>query len=474
MSYILFGLISVYTIFTFWFAVSSLKEKVLRAAIIGFGLSLLMAGGLGVYAWVWWSGLLASGLMQGLQIAAIVILVVSTVLFFAPLGRRPLSLAGTRGMREADGERFNQKETIFNIAHVGGFGPEISKQRWALQSRDPFRGLYWTLAAALRAHVDGKVNPEKKELTPQKITKEIKRTARYLGADLVGVTTVKDDFIYSDGFSYEESKLEVGPAVTHPIDLKHKYVIVLAKEMSFERIENTLTANNDESLGEIGKTYFELAQIACGLAAYIRGLGYSARAHHIRSEQIFQIPHAIDAGIGEQGRHGFIMTKEFGPRVRLASVTTDMELVEDKPVDIGVQDFCEICRLCEINCPSASLSSEKAVIRGYRKWPHGTDTCFDFWVSGGNTFGCTMCLKVCPWNKPRSFVHKIAFFAVSRSLIARRAMYWITVIFYGKKIRWTKLPLPANIELPPEVKAWVDRQKSSAGPANADQSEDKS
>jgi hypothetical protein len=199
-------------------------------------------------------------------------------------------------MRSGDPEKFNQKDTAFNIAHVGGYGPEVSKQRWALQSRDPFGGVYWTLAMGLRPQADGKVNPEKQaDFTPKEITKELKRTARYCGADLVGITKVKDDFCYSETFSYEESKLGTGPAVTTPVDIKHKYAIVFGREMDFHRIQNTLSAKNDEALGEIGKTYYELAQISCAVAAYIRQLGYSAKAHHVRNEQVLQVPHAVDA-----------------------------------------------------------------------------------------------------------------------------------------------------------------------------------
>jgi reductive dehalogenase len=454
-----FALVSLFVLFTLWFAVSSFRERVMRAGILGLVATMGMTVFLVFYAWLKSADLLSGSGMQIAQVLFGVLMTLFTVALFLPIGRRPKALRGTEGMKEGDGERFNQKGTAFNIAHVGGYGPDTGKKRWALQSMDPFGGIYWTLCMGLRAHADGKVNPKKRtDFTPGQITEEIKRTAKYAGADLVGISTVKQDFIYSENFSYEQSKLEKGPAVTTPVDLKHKYVIVFAKEMNFERIQNTLTERNQESLGEIGKTYYELAQIACGVAAFIRQLGYSARAHHIRNEQLFHVPHAVDAGLGEQGRHNYLITNRFGPRVRLASVTTDMELVEDKPVDMGVQDFCESCRICEINCPSQALAAEKAVIRGYRKWPQEQEKCFLFWVTGGNTMGCTLCLKVCPWNKPPSFVHRVSFFAASRSVIARRLLYWITVIFYGKRVSWKRAPLPERIELPPEIQALVDKQ----------------
>jgi reductive dehalogenase len=449
--------LTVFVLFTFWFAISSFWEKIPRAGILGLILTLVLAGCLAAYGWAFREGLLSGGFPAALQWMGGAIMTAFILVIFLPVGKRPEALRGTEGMKTGKGERFNQKETAFNIAHVGGYGPEVGKKRWALQSRDPFAGIYWTLCMGLRGQAEGKVSPTKRtDFTPTRITREIKRIARYAGADLVGITRVKEDFTYSENFSYEKSRLELGPAVSVPVNLKHRYAIVFAKEMTYDRIQKTLTERNEESLGEIGKTYFELAQISCAVAAYIRQLGYSARAHHIRNEQVFHVPHAVDAGLGEQGRHNYLITREFGPRVRLSTVTTDLELVEDKPVDIGVQDFCEHCRLCQVNCPSQALAAEKAVVRGYRKWPQEQEKCFLFWVTGGNTMGCTQCLKVCPWNKPRSFVHRVSFLAASRSLVARRALYWITLIFYGKMTRWKRMALPERIELPPEIQALVN------------------
>lgn len=455
MFYFVFALVFIYALFTFWFTLSSFREKAIRAGILGLTASSIMATVLVLYAWAKGADLLSNPLTQGIQLVFGLILGLLTILMFVPRGRSPRALSGTQGMVESAPGKFNQKDTAFNVAHVGGYGPKVGKQRWALQSRDPFGGIYWTLVMALRGQVDGKVNPEKKkDFSLQEITKVIKTAATYAGADLVGITTVKDDFTYSDGFSYEESKLEVGPAVTTPVDLKHKYVIVLAKEMDHAKICNTLTDKNEESLAEVGKTYYEIAQVACALASYIRQLGYPARAHHLRNEQIFHVPHAVDAGLGEQGRINYLITSKYGPRVRLASVTTDLQLIEDKPVDIGVQDFCDNCRLCQINCPAQALAEERGVVRGYRKWPQDMKKCFGFWVTGANTFACTLCLKVCPWNKPPSFVHKVSFLAASRSVMARRVLYWIGVMFYGTRVRWKRIPHREEAEMPPETASW--------------------
>ena len=455
MFYFNFILVLIFTLFTLLFAITAFREKVPRAGILGLIGFLGMAIALGIYAWAHGAGLLLSPVARWIQGVFGVMLALFTILMFVPIGRNPKALEGTKGMIKGETETFNQKDTVFNVAHVGGYGPDVGKKRWALQSQDIFGGIYWTLVMGLRHQVDGKVNPEKKTgLTPEEMTKHIKQVAKYAGADMVGITTVKEDFTYSDGFSYEESKLETGPAVTTPVDLKHKYVIVLAKEMDYEKIQTTLTEKNEESLAEVGKAYYDVARVAVGLASYIRQLGHPARAHHLRNEQIFHVPHAVDAGLGEQGRFNYLITPKYGPRVRLASVTTDLELIEDKPVDIGVQDFCVSCRLCEINCPSNAIGAEKAVVRGYEKWEQASEKCFLFWVTGANTFACTLCLKICPWNKPRMFVHKVSFFAASRSALARRVLYYMAIIFYGKWIRFKRIAQEGEVELPPETQSW--------------------
>jgi epoxyqueuosine reductase QueG len=136
-------------------------------------------------------------------------------------------------------------------------------------------------------------------------------------------------------------------------------------------------------------------------------------------------------------------------------VTTELELVGDSPVDIGVQDFCENCRLCEKNCPAQAITDKKDVIRGYRKWPQDHKKCLLFWFKGENTGGCTLCLKVCPWNKPATLVHKVSFFAAARSVVARRVLYWMAVIFYGEKTKWKFIPRKGELKLPPETESWA-------------------
>lgn len=114
------------------------------------------------------------------------------------------------------------------------------------------------------------------------------------------------------------------------------------------------------------KNYAKGAHIATQVAAFIANLGYSARANHLRHYDALLVPLAVDAGLGELSRMGYLITEEYGPRIRLGAVTTDMPLITDKPVDIGVEDFCSICKKCAVCCPSKSIPAEKerTVVKG--------------------------------------------------------------------------------------------------------------
>ena len=160
MFYFLFIFISVFTIFTFWFSHSSFREKAYRASILGLVLSFTLTLSLILYAWANSKGLLSGTTPQIIQSIVAIFAIFFTVALFIPFGRNPTALYGTNGMTEGNKERFNQKDTAFNIAHVGRYGPDVAKLRWSLQSQDPFDGIYWTLVMGLRNQVEGKVNSE--------------------------------------------------------------------------------------------------------------------------------------------------------------------------------------------------------------------------------------------------------------------------------------------------------------------------
>ena len=181
------------------------------------------------------------------------------------------------------------------------------------------------------------------------ITQWIKVAGRYFGASLVGICEINRNWIYSHVYNIMTKK-------TSPVEIppEYKYAIVMAIEMDYGLIKESPKAL---SAAATGLGYSKMAITAVSMAEFIRNLGY--KAIPMGNDTALSIPLAIDAGLGELGRHGLLITEQFGPRVRLSKVFTDLPLKPDKPVDLGIQDFCETCGVCAQECPGKAISSEK-------------------------------------------------------------------------------------------------------------------
>jgi len=176
------------------------------------------------------------------------------------------------------------------------------------------------------------------------------------------------------------------------------------------------------------------AVIANQVAGYVANLGYSATANHLSRYDCLLVPLAVDAGMGEMGRLGYLMTREFGPRQRLSAVTTDLPLIPDEPVDIGVENFCRICRKCAVCCPSRSIpEGDPEEVNGSLRWKLNEMTCFGYWGKVGTD--CNVCMRVCPWSHARTFPHRMIVWMVARNRLARRLFSTMDDIFYGRRPR---------------------------------------
>ena len=99
------------------------------------------------------------------------------------------------------------------------------------------------------------------------------------------------------------------------------------------------------------------------LAQAIRSLGYVAIP--CMNSTAMSVPLAIDAGLGELGRLGYLVTPEWGPHVRIDKVLTNMPLKPDRPINFGVTEYCTECGICAVECPSGAICPDKK--RSYRR-----------------------------------------------------------------------------------------------------------
>jgi len=110
---------------------------------------------------------------------------------------------------------------------------------------------------------------------------------------------------------------------------------------------------------------------------------------------------AEQAGLGWQGKHTNLITKDFGSWVFLGEIVIDKELVYDIPME----DFCGSCQACLDACPTDAivepyiLDAKKCIsYLTIEYWDKPIDK--DLKKNMNNwIFGCDICQDVCPWNR---------------------------------------------------------------------------
>lgn len=335
------------------------------------------------------------------------------------------------------------------IEHVGQSSEDVPQEDAAFYCATfgPVAGL------ALPDVVDGVLASGQVQADPAAMAARIKALARHLGADDVRVGPLNPAWVYSHRGTppffptYRANPPHFGGRPPGYEDLRwgdtirvpHRYAISMAFAQDDRMMRTGGTPYSDL---EVGRVYAFSALVAAQMASYIRALGWPARAHHLRNYGLLVVPVAVDAGLGELGRCGYLLHPRLGANFRLACVTTDLPLELDPPVDLGIQDFCSKCLKCAITCPSRAISrGDKEVVRGVLKWQIDPVRCLRYWSVLGAA--CTICQVVCPWSKPRTLPHHIVSQIAIRVPMARRGLVWADDLVYGRDFRPAKGKLPA-------------------------------
>lgn len=434
--YIIFGILLGLTGYSF--AISSAREKKLRASYIAAAFATIT-----LIVWYGYYFFLSISIILLAIPPALVIIAV--VLFFVPDSKISAINIGDCDERADERdvmfarEEYEAGDSKYEAYYsINPHYKEIDDKIRALprilapggKYYDPIRSKYidsiFTVIENLLTEVDGEVSSDRKEVDAPDITKSIKNTILEMGADDVGIALLNQNYVYSHVGRGPE---EWGSKIAN----NHRYAIMFTLEMDYDHVEGAPGLSITE---ESATRYLQGALISIEIARYIRGLGYPARAHISGSNyQIMLPPVAYDAGLGELGRLGYIISKRLGPRIRLGAVTTDLPLIADKPKDFGVQDFCMKCLKCAINCPSGAIPyGDKTEVRGVMKWQLNIEKCIRYWRILGTD--CGLCMKVCPYSHPPTLFHNIIRKSISRSAIARRISVYGDDIFYGKKAKF--------------------------------------
>ena len=225
---------------------------------------------------------------------------------------------------------------------------------------------------------------------PEEAGANVRAVARRLGASLVGIARVNPLWVYShDGH---------GRAIELPEGVE--FAVVMAVRMDPDGIGRSpgLAAS-----AAVGRGYSAMAVVASSLAEYVRMLGYQAVS--CGNDTALSIPLAIDAGLGVLGRNGLLLTREYGPCVRLCKVLTDLPLALDEPLSAGAEAFCAKCRRCVRACPAGAVSGAPEPSfevcgvpnnPGALRWPVDAERCLRFWRENGTS--CSNCIAACRYG----------------------------------------------------------------------------
>lgn len=287
----------------------------------------------------------------------------------------------------------------------------------------------FTKAESLRHAVDGPVTSVRCLKTPTEATAELKRLILDGGARDVGATQLHDYHVYS----------HIGRGTGlwgQPIDFEESWALAFTVEMDHQTMRSAPAA---PVVAESARRYAQAARIAVNVAELIRSWGYPARAHIDGNYRVIAPLVAADAGLGEIGRMGILMTPRLGPRVRLGVVTTDLPLACDAPGDDrATLDFCTICKKCADNCPPHAIPfGDREPIDSGLRWRLDSEACFAYWNAVGTD--CGRCMTVCPYSHPDNVAHNLVRKLISASPGARRPVLWADDLFYGRKPQAVRL-----------------------------------
>lgn len=219
-------------------------------------------------------------------------------------------------------------------------------------------------------------------LPPGEMAGLIKEVARLYGAPLVGIVELQTDDYYTHRRGGE-------PVLRH-----FRHAIVFAVPMDRRRINR---APHRETLLATCNGYVDAARVGARLSGFIKSLGHEAWLNSMVRYDVPLVPLAEKAGLGQRGRCHFIVTPEFGNRVRLGAVLTDLPLEPDSPLDFGLIEFCALCGQCAVNCPSKALSGQPEIIDNRPRWRFDETKCFAMWT--GFATDCGLCIRSCPLSQ---------------------------------------------------------------------------
>ncbi len=233
------------------------------------------------------------------------------------------------------------------------------------------------------------ISKYKTDNEPAEMSAVIKSLALSYGADIAGIASLNSHHHYS----HRGDIFGMGGGYGKQISLSYKYAVVIAAALNKEMVNNAPGAEV-QIASMLG--YARSTAVTAQLVLYIKSLGYDAQTDNFIEYYSPIAPLAVDAGIGQMGRCNMVVNKQYGNRLKIGAVLTNLPLREDGPVDFGLVEFCLACGKCARNCPAKAISNGvPEMINGILQWPHNETRCMEMWMKNGTG----ICMASCPFSQ---------------------------------------------------------------------------
>ena len=215
----------------------------------------------------------------------------------------------------------------------------------------------------------------------------LKTLAAELGADVVGFCAL------------DKSPIPTAPQLRYAVSIAVKLSDAVLKTVenapSFVYFQHYRTANAllDNIAFRVSREIEKLGHSALPVAAS-QSLGKNNPYRGV-------IPHktaAVLSGLGFVGKSGLFLSSEYGSKVRLATILTDMPLQAELPV---IENGCGNCTICQNACPAGAIFGTLPTKDGERNFD--PEKCSKYMKEHFQDIGrgsvCGVCMRVCPKNK---------------------------------------------------------------------------
>ena len=236
--------------------------------------------------------------------------------------------------------------------------------------------------------------------TSSELKQKIKRLSKRLGVNIIGFTNVErwEEYAEIDKAYYPQniwpwakSVIVLGVQIYLPMLETTPSVVYSELYNTTNRILDEISYKIANSLNQEGHRAFFFPRDCYGDISVLVEKPAAAFSHVIAGKY---------AGLGTIGYNHTLITKEYGPRVRLVSVITDADFLPDKIIE---KDLCIKCESCQKNCPTSAFITNETLVADMDK-----HKCAEYHKNLKDEFRypCGVCIKVCTIGEDRKLYGK--------------------------------------------------------------------